>query len=62
MQYLIEIADKIPWIMAPAIVIAATILISAFVVFIRFLEPALKVMIIAVTLAISGWALMMRAF
>ena len=62
MQLLLEIADKIPWVMAPAIVILATIVISVLIVLIRLLEPALKAMFIAVLLAMSGWAVMMRAF
>jgi hypothetical protein len=62
MQHLLEIADKIPWIMAPAIVILATIVISVLVVLIRLLEPASKAMIVAVMLAMSAWAVMMRAF
>jgi hypothetical protein len=62
MQLFLEIADKIPWVMAPAIVIFATIVISGLIVLIRLLEPALKAMIVAVMLAMSGWAVMMRAF
>ena len=62
MHHLLDIADKIPWVMAPALVIFATVLISALIVFIRLLEPALKAMIVAMMLAMSGWAVMMRAF
>jgi drug/metabolite transporter (DMT)-like permease len=62
MQNLLEIADKIPLVMAPAIVILATIVISVLTVLIRLLEPASKAMLIAVMLAMSGWAFMMRAF
>ncbi len=62
MQPFLEIADKIPWVMAPAIVIFATIVISGLIVLIRLLEPASKAMIVAVMLAMSGWAAMMRAF
>ncbi len=62
MQPFLEIADKIPWVMAPAIVIFATIVISVLIVLIRLLEPASKAMIVAVMLAMSGWAVMMRAF
>jgi len=61
MQYLLEMADKIPWVMAPAIVIAATIIISVLIVLIRLLEPASKAMIGAVMLAMGAWAVMMRA-
>jgi hypothetical protein len=62
MQPFLEIADKIPWVMAPAIVIFATIVISVLIVLIRLLEPASKAMIVAVMLAMSAWAVMMRAF
>jgi hypothetical protein len=62
MQQLLDIADKIPWVMAPAIVIFATIAISVLIAWIRLLEPALKAMFVAVMLAMSGWAVMMRAF
>ena len=62
MPQFLEIADKIPWVMAPAIVIIATIVISGLVVLIRLLEPASKAMIVAMMLAMSGWAVMIRAF
>ena len=62
MQHLLEIADKIPWIMAPAIVIFATIVISVSIVTVKLLQPASKAMIVAVMLAMSAWAVMMRAF
>ncbi len=62
MQQLLDIADKIPWVMAPAIVIFATIVISVLIAWIRLLEPALKAMFVAVMLAMSEWAVMMRAF
>ncbi len=58
----LDIADKIPWVMAPAIVILTTIVISVLIAFIKLLEPALKAMIVAVMLAMSAWAVMMRAF
>jgi hypothetical protein len=62
MPHFLEIADKIPWVMAPAIVIIATVVISVLVVMIRLLEPASKAMIVAMMLAMSGWAILMRAF
>jgi len=62
MQHLLEIADKIPLVMAPAIVILATIVISVLIVLRRLLEPASKAMIGAVMFAMSAWAVMMRAF
>jgi hypothetical protein len=62
MQHLLEIADKIPWVMAPAIVIFATIVISVSIVSVKLLQPASKAMIVAVMLAMSAWVVMMRAF
>ncbi|MDH3884347.1 MAG: hypothetical protein OET63_09040 [Desulfobacterales bacterium] len=62
MQHLLEIADKIPLVMAPAMVILATLVISVLIILIRLLEPASKAMLVAVMLAMSGWAFMMRAF
>jgi hypothetical protein len=61
MNYLLEMADKIPWIMAPAIVIFITIVISVSIVLIRLLEPASKAMLVAVMLAMGAWAVVMRA-
>ena len=62
MQHLLEIADKIPWIMAPALVIFATIVISVSIVSAKLLQPASKAMIVAVMLAMSAWVVMMRTF
>ena len=62
MQHLLEIADKIPWVMAPAVVIVATIVISVVFSLRGLLQPASKAMIVAVMLAMSAWAVMMRAF
>lgn len=62
MQQILEIADKIPWLMAPAIVILATIAISVLIVLIRLLGPATKAMIVAVMLAMGGMAAIMRSF
>ena len=62
MQHLLEIADKIPWVMAPALVIVATIVISVLFSLRGLLQPASKAMIVAVMLAMSAWVFMMRAF
>jgi hypothetical protein len=62
MQHLLEIADEIPWVMAPALVIVATIVISVSFSLRRMLQPASKAMIVAVMLAMSAWVIMMRAF
>ena len=62
MQHILEIADRIPWVMAPALVIFATIVISVSIVTVKLLQPASKAMIVAVMLAMSAWVVMMRAF
>jgi hypothetical protein len=62
MQHLLELEDKIPLIMALATVIAATIIISVSTLFFRIIQPASKAMIVAVLLAMSGWAVMIQAF
>jgi len=62
MQQLLTLADKIPWIMAPAIVIAATAAISVLLAVIRLLGPASKVMLVAIMMALSAAAIVMRGF
>jgi hypothetical protein len=62
MQHLLTLADEIPWIMAPAIVIAATTAISAFVAAIKLLEPASKAMLVAIMLALCAGAMLLREF
>ena len=62
MQQLLTLADEIPWIMAPAIVIAATAAISVLVAAIRLLEPASKIMLVAIMLALSAGAMVLSGF
>ena len=62
MQQLLTLADKIPWIMAPALVITATAAISVSVSVIRLLEPASRLMLIAIVLALSAGAMVMQGF
>jgi hypothetical protein len=62
MQQLLTLADEIPWIMAPAIVIAATVAISVLVAVIRLLGPASKVMLVAIMMALSAAAIVMCGF
>ena len=62
MQQLLAVADKIPWIMAPAIMIVATAAISVFVAVIRISDPAYRVMFVAIILALSAWAILMSDF
>jgi hypothetical protein len=62
MQHLLTLADEIPWIMAPAMVITATAAISATVAAIKILGPASKAMLVAVMLALCAGAMLMREF
>ena len=62
MQQLLTLADEIPWIMAPAILIAVTASISVLVAVVRLLEPASKVMLVAIILALSAGAMVMIGF
>ena len=62
MQNLLTLADKIPWIMAPAIVIAVTATISVMVAAIKLLGPASKAMLVAITLALCAGAMLMHQF
>jgi len=62
MQQLLTLADEIPWIMAPAIVVAVTAAISVLVAVVRLLEPASKVMLVAIILALSAGAMVMSGF
>ena len=61
MQHYLALADKIPWIMAPAVIIAALVVITVLAVVNRLLAPASKAMLVAVMLALSAWAMVMRA-
>lgn len=61
MQQFLVLADKIPWIMAPAIVIAASVIIAVLVMVNRLLAPASKAMLVALLLALSAWAMVMKA-
>ena len=62
MQQFLALADKIPWIMAPAIIIAALVLITVWVGIVRLLAPASKALLVAVMLALSAWAVLIRTF
>ena len=62
MRQFLALADKIPWIMAPTIIIAALVLITVLVGIVRLLAPASKAMLVAVVLALSAWAVLIRTF
>jgi uncharacterized membrane protein len=58
---MIDLANQIPLIMAPAAFFAAIILFSAIAVAYRVLQPATKAMVFSVMLALSGYVLVMLA-
>lgn len=62
MEHLLRLADKIPWVMAPALVIVATTAISVLVGAIRLLEPASKLILTAIIFALSAAAMVMQGF
>ena len=62
MHHLLTLADKIPWIMAPAMVITATAAISMSVAVIKLLGPASKAMLVAIMLALCAGAMIIREF
>ena len=61
MQQCIALADQIPWVAAPAIVIASSVIIAVLVAVNRLLAPASKAMLVAVMLALSAWVWVMQA-
>lgn len=62
MEHLLTLADKIPWVMAPAMVIATTTAISVLVGAVRLLDPASKLMLTAIIFALSAAAMVMQGF
>ena len=53
------LSNQIPFVMAPAAIIASIILISIVAAFFRVLAPATRTMVYTVMLALSGYALVM---
>jgi hypothetical protein len=53
------LSNQIPFVMAPAAIIASIILISIVATFFRVLAPATRTMVYTVMLALSGYALVM---
>jgi len=53
------LSNQIPFVMAPAAIIASIILISIVATFFRVLAPATRTMVYSVMLALSGYALVM---
>jgi uncharacterized membrane protein len=58
---MIDLANQIPLVMAPAAFFAAIILFSVIAVAYRVLQPATKAMLFSVMLALSGYVLVMLA-
>ena len=61
MNHFVILADEIPIIMAIAIVIGATLIGSILVVAVRLSEPVPKAAIVALILALSGWAMVLQS-
>ncbi|MBW2409944.1 MAG: hypothetical protein JRF72_09125 [Deltaproteobacteria bacterium] len=51
--------NQIPFVMAPAAIIASIVVFSIVATFYRVMAPATRAMIYCVMLALSGYALMM---
>ena len=62
MQQLLALPNEISWIMAPAIMIAATAIISIFVAGIRILNPAVRAILAVLILTLSSGAMVMINF
>jgi hypothetical protein len=58
-QQLLALANEIPWIMAPAIMIAATAIISIFVAGIRLSNPSVRAILAVLILTLSSGAMVM---
>jgi len=60
MQNLVILAQDIPWVMAPASLIAATAIISITAAVIRFTQKASKVMMLGVMIALTVGVMLMQ--
>ena len=60
MQSLAMLAQDIPWVMAPASLIAAMAIISITVAVIRFTQKASKVMMLGVMIAVTVGVMLMQ--
>ena len=60
MNHFVMLAGEIPILMAVAIVIGATLIGSILVVAVRLSEPVPKAAIVALILALSGWAMVLQ--
>jgi len=60
MKFMIILANEIPWIMAPATLIAAMVVISVVAVAIRNTEQAFKLATVSVLLVLTLAAMMIQ--
>ena len=60
MQSLLTLAQEIPWIMAPATLIAAMALISIAAAVIRLTQKASKIMMLGVMIALTVGVMLMQ--
>lgn len=60
MQSLVIAAHNIPWVMAPASLIAAITVFSAVVGLFRFIQPATRAMILSVMTALTAGAVLLQ--
>ena len=60
MQTLAILAQDIPWVMAPAALIAATAIISVTTSVIRLTQRASKVMMLGVMIALTAGVMLMQ--
>jgi hypothetical protein len=61
MQSLVILAQDIPWVMAPASLIAAMAIISIIVTASRLMQKASKVMMLGVMIAVTVGVMLMQA-
>jgi hypothetical protein len=56
MKSILRLIDEIPWVMAPATFLAATLVITLVSVFIRHTEWPLKFVVLAIMFALTAGA------
>lgn len=60
MQFIVTLADDIPWIMAPASLIAAMIIISGIVMVMRYTASIIKITMLWAVLNLTLAVIVMR--
>lgn len=56
---MLMLSNQIPYVMAPAVIIASILVFSIVATFFRIMAPATRAMVYSVMLALSGFALIM---